>query len=195
LRTLGYFFGGGASTTGQAVQRAPPKNTGLPLAGPDQARSLRLSPSRSTACRRDPRRRRTHHPSCYLRQAPRPRAPRRRQTHWRVLRSRQRGPLCWLRGPSCRFTPRAPRWASSPRWGAGGSAVGMLYTPTTLARPIATELWSAARSTAALRNAGPKREGRANTRDVGSRPAGCAEWRVFRAAPGNWQNWQLAEQV
>jgi hypothetical protein len=57
---------GGAFTTGQAAQRAPQKNTGLPLAGPDQARSLCLSPSRSTACRRDPRRRRTQHPSCYL---------------------------------------------------------------------------------------------------------------------------------
>jgi hypothetical protein len=45
-------------TTGQAAQRAPQKTTGLPLAGPDQARSLRLSPSRSTACRRDPRRHR-----------------------------------------------------------------------------------------------------------------------------------------
>jgi hypothetical protein len=46
-------------------------NTGLPLAGPDQARSLRLSTRRSTACRCDPRRRRTQaHPSCYLRQAP-----------------------------------------------------------------------------------------------------------------------------
>jgi hypothetical protein len=52
---------GGAFTTGQAAQRAPQKTTGLPLAGPDQARSLRLSPSRSTACRRDPRRHRTQH--------------------------------------------------------------------------------------------------------------------------------------
>jgi hypothetical protein len=57
----------------------PKKNTGLPLAGPDQARGLSLSPSRSTACRRDPRRCRTQHPSCYLRQA-----PRHHQTHWRV---------------------------------------------------------------------------------------------------------------
>jgi hypothetical protein len=74
------FFWGGASTRGQAAQRASlPKTTDLPLAGPDQARSLRLSPSRFTACRRDPRRRRTQHPSCYLRQAPRG-----RQTHWRV---------------------------------------------------------------------------------------------------------------
>jgi hypothetical protein len=59
-----------ASTIGQAAQRPPPppqKNTDLPLAGPDQARGLRLSPSRSTAGRRDPRRRRTQHPSCYLR--------------------------------------------------------------------------------------------------------------------------------
>jgi hypothetical protein len=36
-----------------------------------------LCPSRFTACQRDPRRRRTQHPSCYLRQA-----PRRRQTHY-----------------------------------------------------------------------------------------------------------------
>jgi hypothetical protein len=67
-----FFFWGGAFTTGQAAQRAPPKTTGLPLAGPDHARSLRLSPSRSTACRRDPRRRRAQHPSCYLSQAPPP---------------------------------------------------------------------------------------------------------------------------
>jgi len=79
FKTLFLFFLGGAFTAGQAAQRAPPKTTGLPLAGPDQARSLRLSPSRSTACRRDPCRHRTQHPSCYLRQA-----PRRRQTHWRV---------------------------------------------------------------------------------------------------------------
>jgi hypothetical protein len=78
---LGPLFSlGGAFTTGQAAQRAPQKTTGLPLAGPDQARSLRLSPSRSTACLRDPRRHRTQHPSWYLRQA-----PRRRQTHWRVI--------------------------------------------------------------------------------------------------------------
>jgi hypothetical protein len=67
-----FFFGEGLSL--QAKQRSVPpqkKTTGLPLAGPDQARSLRLSPSRSTACRRDPRRHRTQHPSCYLRQAPR----------------------------------------------------------------------------------------------------------------------------
>jgi hypothetical protein len=76
---VGLFFGRGF-TTGQAAQRPPKKNTDLPLAGPGQARSLRLSPSRSTACRRDLRRRcRTQHPSCYLRQA-----LRRRQTHWRV---------------------------------------------------------------------------------------------------------------
>jgi hypothetical protein len=47
-------FLGGAFTTGQAVQRAPPKTTGLPLAGPDQARSLRLSPSRESFFRRNP---------------------------------------------------------------------------------------------------------------------------------------------
>jgi hypothetical protein len=41
------FLWGRAFTTGQAAQRAPKKNTGLPLAGPGQARSLRLSPSRS----------------------------------------------------------------------------------------------------------------------------------------------------
>jgi hypothetical protein len=47
---------------GQTSSAAPPpKTTGLPLAGPDQARSPRLCPSRSTACRRDPRRRRTQH--------------------------------------------------------------------------------------------------------------------------------------
>jgi hypothetical protein len=48
-----YFYLGGAFTTGQAAQRAPQKPTGLPLAGRDQARSLRLSPSRSAACRRE----------------------------------------------------------------------------------------------------------------------------------------------
>jgi hypothetical protein len=47
-------FLGGAFTTGQAAQRAPPKTTGLPLAGPDQARSLRLSPSRESFFRRNP---------------------------------------------------------------------------------------------------------------------------------------------
>jgi hypothetical protein len=78
-RNLGVFFGEGLSLQAKQRSAPPPKTTGLPLAGPDQARSLRLSPSRSTACRRDPRRRRTQHPSCYLRQA-----PRRRQTHWRV---------------------------------------------------------------------------------------------------------------
>jgi hypothetical protein len=77
---LTFFFLGRAFTTCQAAQRAPQKTTGLPLSGPDQARGLRLSPSRSTASRRDLRRRRTQHPSCYLRQA-----PRRRQTHWRVV--------------------------------------------------------------------------------------------------------------
>jgi hypothetical protein len=77
--TAEFFVLLGAIPSGEAAQRAPPKTTGLPLAGPDQARSLRPPPSRSTACRRDPRRRRTQHPSCYLRQS-----PHRRQTHWRV---------------------------------------------------------------------------------------------------------------
>jgi hypothetical protein len=53
------FGGGGAFTIGHPAPPPPPpkKNTDLPLAGPDQARSLRLSPSRSlsTAGRRDPR--------------------------------------------------------------------------------------------------------------------------------------------
>jgi hypothetical protein len=40
-----------------------PRPAALPSASPDQARGLRLSPSRSTACRRDPRRCRTQHPS------------------------------------------------------------------------------------------------------------------------------------
>jgi hypothetical protein len=66
-----YFFGRGFCYSQAAVQRAPQKTTDLPLAGPDQARSLHLSPRRSTAGRRDPRRRRTQHPaSCYLRQEP-----------------------------------------------------------------------------------------------------------------------------
>jgi hypothetical protein len=34
-----------AFAAGQAAQHAPQKTTGLPLAGPDQARSLRLCPS------------------------------------------------------------------------------------------------------------------------------------------------------
>jgi hypothetical protein len=46
---------------GPASRRPRPSAESAPL----------LCPSRSTACRRDPRRRRTQHPSCYLRQAPR----------------------------------------------------------------------------------------------------------------------------
>jgi hypothetical protein len=70
------YYASGAFTTVlslQAKQRSarPPKATGLPLAGPDQARSLRLSPSRSTACRRDPRRRRTQHSVLHSHRAPR----------------------------------------------------------------------------------------------------------------------------
>jgi hypothetical protein len=65
------FLGRGFNYRPSSAAR-PPKNTGLPLAGPDQARSPRLSPSRSTACRRDPRRRRAQHPA----------AGRRRQTYW-----------------------------------------------------------------------------------------------------------------
>jgi hypothetical protein len=50
-RPVPFFLGGGgAFTTGQATQHAPQKTTGLPLAGPDQARSLRLSPSRQPLC-------------------------------------------------------------------------------------------------------------------------------------------------
>ena len=67
-----------------SAARPEKKPTDLPLAGPDQAQSLRLSHSRYTAFRRDPRRRRARHPSCYLRQAPTPTAHRRlshRQTH------------------------------------------------------------------------------------------------------------------
>jgi hypothetical protein len=67
------FLGRGFNYRPSSAAR-PPKNTGLPLAGPDQARSPRLSPSRSTACRRDPRRRRAQHPA----------AGRRRQTYWRL---------------------------------------------------------------------------------------------------------------
>jgi hypothetical protein len=52
------FFLGGAFTTREAAQRAPQKPTGLPLAGPDQARSLRISPRRSFfwggGCRESP---------------------------------------------------------------------------------------------------------------------------------------------
>jgi hypothetical protein len=72
-----------------------------------QARGLRLSPSRSTACRRDPRRRRAQHPSCYLRQS-----PRRRQTHWPLhwrVTSNWPPPPCPLHGatqPLPTFPPR-----------------------------------------------------------------------------------------
>jgi hypothetical protein len=72
-----FFFLGGAFTTGAR----PPKKHGPASRRPRPSAESTPPPpaARSTACRRDPCRRRTQHPSCYLRQA-----HRRRQTHWRV---------------------------------------------------------------------------------------------------------------
>jgi hypothetical protein len=64
----------GCHYIGQAAQLAPQKNTGLPPTSPGQALCLRHSPPHTTptrdihssAGRRNPRRRRTQHPSCYL---------------------------------------------------------------------------------------------------------------------------------
>jgi hypothetical protein len=49
VQAAGVLEGGARGDGGGAVAGAvSKKNTGLPLAGPDQARGLRLSPSRST---------------------------------------------------------------------------------------------------------------------------------------------------
>jgi hypothetical protein len=78
-----HIYGDVLVTTGQAAQLATQKNPGLPPTGPGQAPGalsapLPLTPSHTTptreshssAGRRDPRRRRTQHPSWYLRRAP-----------------------------------------------------------------------------------------------------------------------------
>jgi hypothetical protein len=93
----------------QAKQRknAPQKTRGCLSQAPAK-RGVRASlpaPSRSTAtaCRRDPRRRRTQHRSCYLRQA-----PRRRQSHWRVTSNWPPSP-CPLHGATRPLPTRPAR--------------------------------------------------------------------------------------
>jgi hypothetical protein len=75
LNGLLFFFFGRGFHYRPSSAAPPPKKQRASLSQAPKARSLRLSPSRSTACRRDPRRRRTQHPSCYLRQASPPPSP------------------------------------------------------------------------------------------------------------------------
>jgi hypothetical protein len=131
-----FLFLGGAFAIGQAAQRAHQKNTtDLPLAGPDQAQSLRLSPSRSIAGRCDPRRRRTQHPSRYLRQA-----PHRRQTHWRAT-SNWPPPPCPLHGA----TQPLPTPVEHTSAYQGGPA----FAPATPQPPPRCRMWNICTPTAA----------------------------------------------
>jgi hypothetical protein len=73
--SAGQCVGGGAVTTGQAAQLAPKKRTCISQAPTKRGVCASISPITPT---RDPRRRRTQHPSH------RRRSPRRYQPHWRV---------------------------------------------------------------------------------------------------------------
>jgi hypothetical protein len=159
------YFLGGAFTTGQTAQRAPQKKHGPASRRPrPSAESAPLSLSRSTACRRDPRRRRTQYPSCYLRQA-----PRRRQTHWRVTSNWPPSP-CPLHGATRPLpTPVEPTFfANGADTSRGGRGPGTSPVPPPQPPPGPPWRLSAQRG---------KREGGARSSELGAlhRPYPCPE--------------------